>query len=106
MQGLLNELLSNSKISQEQHDALVSAVRDLQQNPTTHQKFLEKTKQFEPLAGGKIFAYCMLIAGYAAMFCTGGLLGQRLVDDAKKTLEQIDIVEGVVSEAVRSCPRQ
>ena len=95
MVDLVKKLRSQGKITHEQSLDLMEKTNQLIQDPSLYKTFLTTAKGYDHVAGGKLSAYMMLICGWVAKIVTLNYLGNDWINEAKRKLEQIKIVENV-----------
>jgi ankyrin repeat protein len=99
MVALVDGLYQNEELSEEDAKKLIALTDTLIKDPNTHKVFLNTAKEYQAVAGGKLSAYMMLIAGWAAKILTLGYQGEALIKHATEKLERIELVEKLSSDS-------
>ena len=97
--NLIIKLREDHLLSDESANEVTDLTHQLVKNPANYVIFLTEAKKHEALAGGKLSAYMMLVAGYAAKIVTMGCKGEVWIKSASAKIDLINAVEKIAVEA-------
>ena len=89
---LIFRLQHNEQLSDDESIDLMQKIETLIDNPRSYVTFLKEAKKYEMLAGGRLSAYMLLVAGWAAKILTLTYIGQTWINLAH---EKLDLLTGV-----------
>lgn len=72
---------------------LLNRIEHLVDSPNEYTAFLQAAKEYQRVAGGKLSAYMMLVAGWAAKILSLGYREDALIKFSSEKIEQIEVVE-------------
>lgn len=95
MIALVIELTENEELLIEQSTKILENTLNLIHNPSEFRSFFANIKHYEMVAGGKLSAYLMLIAGWIAKIISFNNLGNGWIHLANKQLDLIESVDRI-----------
>lgn len=93
MIALVNQLEEDEILSSEESINLLKMTERLVNNPAEYKIFLTQTKNYQMVAGGRIAAYIMLIAGWAAKIVGVNYAGDAWIKLAYAKLDYLITIE-------------
>jgi hypothetical protein len=86
-------LQENKQLSSTESIDLLQKTLDLVGNPTEYKSFLTEAKSYRMVAGGRLAAYMMLIAGWAAKIMSINYAGDAWIRLANEKLDYLATTE-------------
>lgn len=93
MISLVARLQENEQLSSEESIDLLKMTESLVDNPGEYKTFLTEAKSYRMIAGGRLSAYMMLIAGWAAKIMTVNHAGDAWIRLANEKLNYLATIE-------------
>lgn len=93
MIALVARLQENEQLSPEESIGLLKKTESLVDNPAEYKAFLTEAKSYRMVAGGRLAAYMMLIAGWAAKIMTVNYAGNAWIRLANEKLDYLATTE-------------
>lgn len=93
MMALVARLQESEQLSSEESIGLLKKTENLIDNPAEYKAFLTETKSYRMVAGGRLAAYMMLIAGWAAKIVTVNHAGNARIRLANEKLDYLATTE-------------
>ncbi len=92
--NIVFELLKNGQLSFEESKNLLQKTQHLASHPEDYKIFLTEAKRYQLVAGGRLAAYMMLTAGWAARIVTANRVGGVWIRLANEKLSYLAAAEG------------
>ncbi|NDH08053.1 MAG: hypothetical protein EBY16_00245 [Gammaproteobacteria bacterium] len=93
MIALVARLQENEQLSSEESIGLLKKTASLIDNPAEYKAFLTEAKSYRMVDGGRLAAYMMLIAGWAAKIVTVNYAGNAWIRLANEKLDYLAMTE-------------
>jgi hypothetical protein len=93
MMALVFRLQENEQLSSEESIGLLQKTAILIDNPAEYKAFLTEAKSYRMVEGGRLAAYLMLIAGWAAKIMTVNYAGNAWIKLANEKIDYLETTE-------------
>ena len=94
-------LQKSKHLSQKESAHLLELTESLVDNPENYKDFLTQAKSYRMVAGGRLAAYMMLIAGWAAKIVTANHVGDAWIRLAHEKLDYLATTERCADSSKR-----
>ncbi|OGV26578.1 MAG: hypothetical protein A3F18_06285 [Legionellales bacterium RIFCSPHIGHO2_12_FULL_37_14] len=100
----VSDLYSEGYFSRNDTTIIMTSLKKLISNPRNYPEFLNEAKKYSKIAGGKLAAYMMLIAGWAAKIISLNHVGDAWIRLAHEKLDYIAATEELAEQSIRTTP--
>lgn len=101
--GVMGQLLDSETLSFDEACDLSKRLQALAEHPENHEAFEAAVKDYEMLAGGVLYAYFMLVVGWAIRVVTFDQLGHDWISGAEASISLFSATDEMVSASVVAC---
>lgn len=103
MIALVARLEKSEQLSPKESIDLLQKTADLIDNPAKYKTFLNEAKNYRMFAGGRLAAYMMFIAGWAAKIMTFNHVGNAWIKFAQEKLDDLAKIEEYAQASALIC---